>query len=131
MQETPLYGASVAISEAVGVIGIACPDANPLLSFVSLFAPAVVRGNSVVIIPSQVLFFWGGVQKKSFTFFFQKKTNFRPTKENDFTILLYCTTDSLFLLLLFFVSHRNVNRTSHFAQLPCIKSSIVLMFLLE
>jgi len=53
VQETPLYGASVAISEAVGVIGIACPDANPLLSFVSLFAPAVVRGNSVVIIPSQ------------------------------------------------------------------------------
>jgi len=53
VQETTMYGASVAIHEPVGVIGIACPEEFPLLSFVSLFAPAIVRGNSVVIIPSQ------------------------------------------------------------------------------
>lgn len=41
------------IHEPVGVIGMACPDAYPLLGFVSLFAPAVVRGNTMVIIPSQ------------------------------------------------------------------------------
>ena len=41
------------IHEPVGVIGIACPDQNPLLSFVSLFAPAVIRGNTVVIVPSE------------------------------------------------------------------------------
>lgn len=52
-QETTLYGATVRINEPVGVIGIACPDDFPLLAFVSLFAPAVVRGNTIVIIPSE------------------------------------------------------------------------------
>ena len=32
---------------------MACPDDCPLLAFVSLFAPAVVRGNTVIIIPSE------------------------------------------------------------------------------
>lgn len=53
VQETPLYGATICITEAVGVIGIGCPDEYPLLGFVSLFAPAIVRGNTVVIVPSQ------------------------------------------------------------------------------
>ena len=35
------------------MIGIACPDESPLLGFVSLFAPAVVRGNTIIIIPSE------------------------------------------------------------------------------
>ena len=35
------------------MIGIACPDTCPLLAFVSLLAPAVIRGNTVVIVPSQ------------------------------------------------------------------------------
>ena len=35
------------------MIGIACPDTSPLLAFVSLLAPAVIRGNTVVIVPSQ------------------------------------------------------------------------------
>jgi len=37
----------------VGVIGIACPDESPLLAFVSLFAPAVVRGNTIIVVPSK------------------------------------------------------------------------------
>lgn len=53
LQETTLYGATVKIHEPVGVIGIACPDEHPLLGFVSLFAPAVVRGNTMVIVPSE------------------------------------------------------------------------------
>ncbi|XP_053546742.1 aldehyde dehydrogenase family 16 member A1 [Bombina bombina] len=53
VQETLLYGATVLIREPVGVVGIACPDESPLLSFVSLFAPAIVRGNAVVVIPSE------------------------------------------------------------------------------
>ena len=53
VQETPIYGATVAINEPVGVIGIACPDELPLLGFVSLLAPAIVRANAVVIIPSE------------------------------------------------------------------------------
>ena len=35
------------------MIGIACPDNNPLLSFVSLFGAAIARSNSVVIVPSE------------------------------------------------------------------------------
>ena len=35
------------------IIGIACPDDSPLLSFVSLFAPAIARANSVIIVPSE------------------------------------------------------------------------------
>jgi len=53
VQETALYGATVKVNEAVGVIGIACPDECPLLGFVSLFAPAIVRSNTIVIVPSE------------------------------------------------------------------------------
>lgn len=53
IQETTLRGITVAVNEPVGVIGIACPDEMPLLGFVSLMAPAIARGNTVVMIPSQ------------------------------------------------------------------------------
>jgi aldehyde dehydrogenase (NAD+) len=53
IQETTLRGITVGINEPLGVIGIACPDELPLLAFVSLMAPAIARGNSVVILPSQ------------------------------------------------------------------------------
>jgi len=52
VQETTLRGVTVAVNEPVGVIGIACPDDYPLLGFVSLMAPAIARGNTVVMIPS-------------------------------------------------------------------------------
>ena len=48
-----MYGCTVKVHEPVGVVAIACPDDCPLLAFVSLFAPAVIRGNTVVIIPSE------------------------------------------------------------------------------
>jgi len=53
VQETTLRGITVGVNEPVGVIGIACPDEYPLLGFVSLMAPAIARGNTVVMIPSQ------------------------------------------------------------------------------
>jgi aldehyde dehydrogenase (NAD+) len=53
VQETTLRGITVAVNEPVGVIGIACPDEYPLLGFTSLMAPAIARGNTVVMIPSQ------------------------------------------------------------------------------
>ncbi|HLA42166.1 MAG TPA: aldehyde dehydrogenase family protein, partial [Aggregatilineales bacterium] len=53
IQETPMRGLTLGVNEPVGVIGIACPDDSPLLAFVSLFAPAIARGNTVVIIPSE------------------------------------------------------------------------------
>ena len=53
VQETTLHGITVGVNEPIGVLGIACPDDYPLLGFVSLMAPAIARGNTVVIIPSQ------------------------------------------------------------------------------
>jgi aldehyde dehydrogenase (NAD+) len=53
VQETTLRGITVAINEPVGVIGIACPEEKPLLGLISLMAPAIARGNTVVMIPSQ------------------------------------------------------------------------------
>ena len=46
-------GTVIKIHEPVGVIGIACPDSAPLLSFVSLFGAAIARSNSVVVVPSE------------------------------------------------------------------------------
>ncbi len=52
VQETTTHGLVAALHEPVGVIGSACPDEAPLLAFVSLIAPAISRGNTVVCIPS-------------------------------------------------------------------------------
>eukprot|EP00092_Neocalanus_flemingeri_P006854 GFUD01007399.1.p1 GENE.GFUD01007399.1~~GFUD01007399.1.p1 ORF type:complete len:820 (-),score=223.40 GFUD01007399.1:85-2544(-) len=53
VQETQLYGTVIKIHEPMGIIGIACPDKSPLLSFVSLMGAAIARSNSVVMIPSE------------------------------------------------------------------------------
>jgi aldehyde dehydrogenase (NAD+) len=53
VQETTLRGITVGVNEPIGVIGIACPDEFPLLAFVSLMAPAIARGNTVVMVPSE------------------------------------------------------------------------------
>lgn len=50
----PLRGVTLAIPEAIGVIGIACPDESPLLGFISLIAPAIAMGNTIVVVPSPV-----------------------------------------------------------------------------
>ena len=49
----PLRGVVLATYEPMGVIGIACPDAYPLLGLISLVAPAIAMGNTVVVVPSQ------------------------------------------------------------------------------
>lgn len=43
---------TMALQEPMGVIGIVCPDNEPLLAFVSLIAHAVAAGNRVVSVPS-------------------------------------------------------------------------------
>jgi aldehyde dehydrogenase (NAD+) len=53
VQETTLRGITLAMNEPIGVIGIVCPDEYPLLALVSLVAPAVARGNTVVVVPSE------------------------------------------------------------------------------
>ncbi len=49
----PMRGVVLAMHEPMGVVGIACPDVHPLLGFVSLVAPAIAMGNTVVVVPSQ------------------------------------------------------------------------------
>ncbi len=53
IQEANMRGVVVGANEPIGVIGIACPDECPLLAFVSLMAPAIARGNTIVILPSE------------------------------------------------------------------------------
>ncbi len=50
---TPYRNVTIAMNEAIGVMGIVCPDEHPLLAFVSLVAPALALGNAVVAIPSE------------------------------------------------------------------------------
>lgn len=53
VHQPPIQGVALAMNEAVGIIGIACPNDSPLLAFISLLAPAIAMGNRVVIIPSE------------------------------------------------------------------------------
>lgn len=51
--QPPMHGITVALNEPVGVIGIICPNENPLLGFISLVAPALALGNRVIAVPSE------------------------------------------------------------------------------
>ena len=51
--QPPMHGITVALNEPVGVIGIICPNENPLLGFISLVVPALALGNRVVAVPSE------------------------------------------------------------------------------
>lgn len=44
---------TLAMNEPLGVMGIICPDEAPLLSLISLMAPALAMGNRVVMLASQ------------------------------------------------------------------------------
>lgn len=52
VQTKPNYLVNV-IPEAFGTVGIICPNDAPLLGFISLVAPAIAMGNSVVVVPAQ------------------------------------------------------------------------------
>ncbi|MDP0927421.1 aldehyde dehydrogenase family protein [Paracoccus onubensis] len=53
VHQTKSAHGTLAMNEPLGVIGIACPLAHPLLGFVSTVLPAISMGNSVVTVPSQ------------------------------------------------------------------------------
>ncbi|TNC72743.1 aldehyde dehydrogenase family protein [Rubellimicrobium roseum] len=53
VHQTKTEHVTLAVPEPLGVIGVACPVAQPLLGFVSLVLPAIAMGNAVVAIPSQ------------------------------------------------------------------------------
>jgi len=52
VHQPPIQGVTLAMNEAIGIVGIGCPDESPLLAFISLLAPAIAMGNRIVIIPS-------------------------------------------------------------------------------
>jgi aldehyde dehydrogenase (NAD+) len=52
VHHVPIRGVTLAMHEPIGVIGVAVPDTHPLLGFVSLVAPAIAVGNTVVALPS-------------------------------------------------------------------------------
>jgi aldehyde dehydrogenase (NAD+) len=53
VHHVPIRGVALAMNESIGVVAVACPDENPLLGFISLVAPAIARGNTVIAIPSE------------------------------------------------------------------------------
>lgn len=53
VHQPPAPGITVALNEALGVIGIVCPNEAPLLGFIALVAPAIALGNRVVVVPSE------------------------------------------------------------------------------
>ncbi len=53
VHDPSIRGVALAMHEPMGVIGIAAPNDSPLLGFVSLVAPAIAMGNTVVAIPSE------------------------------------------------------------------------------
>jgi aldehyde dehydrogenase (NAD+) len=50
----PFRTIAIAMNEAMGSVGIICPNDVPLLGFVSLVMPAIAAGNTVVAVPSQI-----------------------------------------------------------------------------
>jgi len=53
VHDPSIRGVALAMHEPMGVIGIVAPDEAPLLGFISLVAPAIAMGNTVVAIPSE------------------------------------------------------------------------------
>jgi aldehyde dehydrogenase (NAD+) len=53
VHSVPIRGVALAMNEPIGVVGVACPDDAPLLGFVSMVAPLIATGNTVVAIPSE------------------------------------------------------------------------------
>src|SRR5690606_27667333 len=49
----PARAVTLALNEPVGVIGIVCGDSAPLAGLISLAAPGLAMGNTIVVVPSQ------------------------------------------------------------------------------
>ena len=41
------------MNEAIGTVGIVCPNQAPLLGFLSLVMPVLATGNTAVVVPSE------------------------------------------------------------------------------
>jgi aldehyde dehydrogenase (NAD+) len=52
VHHTPYRNVTLAMPEPIGVLGVVCPEAPPLLGFVSAVLPTIAMGNTVVAVPS-------------------------------------------------------------------------------
>jgi aldehyde dehydrogenase (NAD+) len=53
VHNVPIRGVALAMHEAIGVVGVAAPEERPLLGLISMVAPLVAMGNTVVAVPSE------------------------------------------------------------------------------
>ncbi len=53
VHQPPLGRVVFAVPEPVGVMGLICPERDSLLGLISLIAPAIALGNTVITIPSE------------------------------------------------------------------------------
>ncbi|MBZ9963929.1 aldehyde dehydrogenase family protein [Mesorhizobium sp. BR1-1-2] len=53
VHQPPARAVTLALHEPIGVVGIVAPDNQPLLGFISLVAPSLAMGNTVVAVPSE------------------------------------------------------------------------------
>ncbi len=53
VHSTPIRNATLAMVEPIGTFGLICPDQYPLLGAISLLAPTIALGNTVVLIPAE------------------------------------------------------------------------------
>ncbi len=53
VHSTQVRKVTLAMPEAIGVMGIVCPNESPLLGFISTVIPAITMGNSCIVIPSE------------------------------------------------------------------------------
>jgi aldehyde dehydrogenase (NAD+) len=53
VHQVPIRGVTLAMHEPIGVVGVVCPPTHPLLGLVSLVAPLIAMGNTVVAVPSE------------------------------------------------------------------------------
>jgi aldehyde dehydrogenase (NAD+) len=49
----PFRNIAIAMQEAIGTVGIICPNDAPLLGFLSLVMPVIAVGNTAIVIPSE------------------------------------------------------------------------------
>ncbi|MGE0354025.1 MAG: aldehyde dehydrogenase family protein [Gemmatimonadales bacterium] len=53
VHQTPFRNVTLAMPEALGVVGLVCPESPSLLGFLSMVIPPVAMGNTVVAVPSE------------------------------------------------------------------------------
>ena len=53
VHNVPIRGVALAMFEPIGTMGVICPEEFPLLGLISLVAPTIAMGNTVIAIPSQ------------------------------------------------------------------------------